>query len=226
VAALEYTYFILFQSFVLLFVDLSSICLRFCTLGLHLRCGSSLLGAVAAVCSWGGRILLTVCFLLFFYFAALIILWKASHRQFGFALSCSSLKGGGKQWKASHRLLKMNTQNVSGTAMSQTPAKTQPQSFWRNSNGGAFKSKGKVSESQLLFLSQTIHQDCDLKSANCAETQQKHQSDFKLRQFQLHRLMSFQSQEYCASLSWFVMVCSMFFIEIDKIHSELTQISI
>ena len=59
-------------------------------------------GAVAAVCSWGAShwqyvfFVRTVCLCTSLVWSD----WEASHRQFGFALSCSSLNEGGK---VSHR---------------------------------------------------------------------------------------------------------------------------
>ena len=49
--------------------------------------------AMAAACSWGGRISLTVCFLCVF---ALRCCGETSHKQFGFALLCSSSNEGRK----------------------------------------------------------------------------------------------------------------------------------
>ena len=80
----------LFQSCVLLLVNVSSISLGkgfaplrcTCTLKLLRGCG----WAMAAARSWGGRISLTVCFFVCFLFGAVAKLWETSHKQFGFTL--------------------------------------------------------------------------------------------------------------------------------------------
>ena len=90
----------LFQSFVLLFVNVASICLeKKCTLALRWHCGSSL-GAVDRL--WllhahgAGASHWQYGFCVFLLFGAVAKLWETSHKQFGFALLCSSSNEGGK----------------------------------------------------------------------------------------------------------------------------------